>query len=57
MTGKGAGLGVPSLGALVPPVIVQLQNSDGHCWEASYSAPAAIEESKFKGKSDPESKP
>jgi hypothetical protein len=53
VVGKGAQLGVPSLVTLVPPLTVQLANSDGRCWEASYSFPARFEPSTFKAKADP----
>jgi cysteine-rich repeat protein len=41
ITGKGAGLAfaVPELG-LAAPVTVQLQSTDGTCWEAVYRSPA-----------------
>jgi len=51
--GKGALLAVPSPLDLVPPITVQLVNEAGRCWEATYSAPAQLEASKFKGKADP----
>jgi hypothetical protein len=53
VTGKGAPLGVPSLATLVPPLTVQLANTDGRCWEATYTLPAQFESSIFKGKADP----
>lgn len=37
--GRGPLLGMPSLGTLTLPLGVQLQSSDGACWEASYSPP------------------
>jgi cysteine-rich repeat protein len=38
--GRGSSLAVPNLTTLVQPLIVQIQNSDGLCWEAIYGAPA-----------------
>jgi hypothetical protein len=39
--GKGANLAMPALPLKQSPtLVVQLQNSDGACWEADYSAPA-----------------
>ncbi len=37
--GKGANLVMPSI-PVSQPITVQLVNSDGECWEATYSAPA-----------------
>jgi hypothetical protein len=37
---RGVALAMPDLTTLVPPLIVQIQNGDGLCWEAVYSAPA-----------------
>ncbi len=37
--GKGADLVMPSI-PVPQPITVQLVNSDGECWEATYSAPA-----------------
>ena len=34
-------LAMPDLTTLVQPLIVQIQNSDGLCWEATYGAPAS----------------
>jgi cysteine-rich repeat protein len=50
--GKGALLGPPPLPA-AQPVMVQLQNSAGKCWEARYSAPAIVSTGEqFKDKAD-----
>ncbi len=38
--GRGGALAMPSLTTIVQPLIVQIQNSDGLCWEATYSGPA-----------------
>jgi len=39
--GKGPNLAMPAFPLLQDPtVVVQVQNSDGGCWEADYSAPA-----------------
>ena len=53
VAGKGIHLEVPNPLSLVPPVTVQLATSDGRCWEATYSLPAKVEASEFKGKADP----
>lgn len=39
--GKGANLDMPASFPLAQPVIVQLKNSSGTCWEATYDAPAS----------------
>ncbi len=56
LKGKGLNLQMPPLFPLVQPVTVQLLNSIGVCWEATYSAPATKNEAgppgKFKDKSD-----
>jgi hypothetical protein len=44
--GRGPLLGMPSLTALTLPLTVQLQSSDGACWEAAYSAPAKRQSAK-----------
>ena len=50
--GKGANLPMPSL-PLAQPVLVQLHNSDGLCWEATYSAPALKNQTdQFRDKAD-----
>ena len=50
---KGAALAVPSPLAIVPPVTVQLQNSDGGCWAATYSAPPTRNDpGQFKDRAD-----
>jgi uncharacterized delta-60 repeat protein len=55
LKGKGAALGLPAI-PLVQPVTVQLRNSSGVCWEATYSAPAkkntAGPPAQFKDKAD-----
>jgi cysteine-rich repeat protein len=35
--GRGPALAMPNLNTLVHPLVVQIQNSDGLCWEARYS--------------------
>jgi cysteine-rich repeat protein len=53
LKGKGGNLLMPNLLGLVQPVIVQLRNSNGLCWEAVYSAPANKQTSdQFKDKAD-----
>ena len=37
---RGPALAMPDLTTIVQPLIVQIQNSDGLCWEAVYSGPA-----------------
>ena len=53
--GKGSALGVASL-PLVQPLTVQLKNSSGACWEATYDGPAlkntAGPPGRFKDKAD-----
>jgi hypothetical protein len=51
---KGANVPMPPLPlAQGPTVTVQLQSSDGTCWEAAYDAPAARNDGEgFKDKSD-----
>ena len=55
LKGVGAPLGDPAL-PFTEPIIVQLLNSDGACWEAVYSAPAtkntAGPPGQFKDKAD-----
>jgi cysteine-rich repeat protein len=51
LRGKGTDLDPPPLG-LAPTVTVQLKNSAGECWGASYTAPAKNESSQFTAKSD-----
>lgn len=51
---KGKGVALPTLPS-VPvslPILVQLSNSDGQCWEASYSVETKNENNLFKAKSD-----
>ncbi len=38
-SGRGFNMNMPDLSTIVPPVRVQIQQSDGTCWEAVYSAP------------------
>jgi hypothetical protein len=53
LSGRGAQLRLDPLPA-EQPVRVQLQNSDGGCWEAVYSAPALRNHgSRFRDRSDP----
>lgn len=51
---KGKGSALPSL-PTVPvslPILVQLSNTDGECWEANYSIDTKNENNLFKAKSD-----
>ncbi len=51
--GRGTSLAMPDLTTLVQPLTVQVQNSNGLCWEAIYSAPASTQSAtKFKDKAD-----
>jgi cysteine-rich repeat protein len=51
--GRGALLAMPDLSTVTQPVTVQLQNSDGTCWEAIYSAPPYAQSPElFKDKAD-----
>jgi hypothetical protein len=54
--GKGTDLAMPASFPLVQPVVVQLKNSSGTCWEATYDAPAAKDTAgppgQFKDKAD-----
>ncbi len=53
VVGKGAALGMPNLALLTQPVTVQIQNSNGLCWEAIYSTPPITQSStQFKDKAD-----
>ena len=55
MSVKGAGdpLLLPAVPAPLPlPLVVQLQDDAGGCWEAAYSAASANDGTKFKAKSD-----
>ena len=54
VTGKGTKLGFPTLPLKQDSaVVVQLKNSAGTCWDASYSAPATKSDAtQFKDKSD-----
>jgi hypothetical protein len=51
--GRGPLLGMPSLTALTLPLTVQLQGTNGSCWEAVYSPPATRQSAKsFVDKAD-----
>jgi hypothetical protein len=41
LRGRGPLLGMPSLPSLTLPLTVQLQATNGECWESSYSAPTS----------------
>ncbi len=54
-SGKGANLAMPVLPIAVPaglPLIVQLKNTAGVCWEATYSAPTKNDAGQFRARSD-----
>jgi hypothetical protein len=50
--GKGANLGMPSLSVMNLPVTVQIVNSGGACWEATYSSTFRNTTTSLKAKSD-----
>src|SRR5262249_36499414 len=50
--GRGTNIGVPSLAVMNLPVNVQIVNSGGACWEATYSATFQNTTTNFKAKSD-----
>lgn len=53
LRGRGSLLALPSLMTLSAPLVVQLQASDGACWESSYSPPARTQSAKsFVDKAD-----
>ncbi len=54
LSGRGANLDLPvDLTTLVQPIVVQIQNSDGVCWENIFSAPATKHTAEqFKDKAD-----
>jgi cysteine-rich repeat protein len=51
LKGRGVPLQTPSL-PMIPPVTVQLRNSDGSCWEAVYGTPLKNGATQYLGKSD-----
>ncbi len=52
-TGKGSALALPDLTTLAQPLTVQIQNTNGVCWEAIYSGPPTSQTStQFKDKAD-----
>ncbi|MCC6847414.1 MAG: hypothetical protein IT294_02845 [Deltaproteobacteria bacterium] len=54
LSGRGANLDLPlDLTTLAPPIVVQLQNSNGVCWETTFSAPATKQTAEqFKDRAD-----
>ncbi len=54
LTARGAGLGMPAdLTTISQPLTVQIQQSDGTCWEAVYSGPPTAQSPlKFSDKAD-----
>ncbi|MEB2283867.1 MAG: hypothetical protein B6D46_11390 [Polyangiaceae bacterium UTPRO1] len=54
LTARGAALGMPpDLTSIGQPLTVQIQNSDGLCWQAVYSGPPTTQSStKFSDKAD-----
>ena len=51
--GKSGNLGLPPTLSLTQPVTVQIKNNAGICWQATYSAPALVDQpDQFKDKSD-----
>jgi hypothetical protein len=51
LKGKGSTLALPPLG-LTTPVAVQLQATNGQCWESRFSTPIQNTATQFKAKSD-----
>jgi cysteine-rich repeat protein len=52
-TGRGPNLAMPALTTLTQPITVQIQNTNGLCWEAIYSAPARTQSAeKFSDRAD-----
>jgi len=51
LKGKGAELDAPPL-PLVPPVVMQVSNNAGECWEATYSNALENTAARFKAKDD-----
>ncbi len=50
---RGANLGLPDLSTLAQPVTVQIKNSNGTCWEATYGPPPRFQSSTiFDDKAD-----
>ncbi len=52
LRGRGPLLAMPSLLTLSAPLVVQLQSSDGACWESTYSPPARASAKSFVDKAD-----
>jgi len=52
LRGRGPLLAMPSLTALSAPLVVQLQSSDGACWESTYSPPVRQSAKSFVDKAD-----
>jgi len=51
--GRGSALAMPDLSTLVQPLRVQIQQTDGLCWEAVYSGPPTTQSpTKFSDKAD-----
>ena len=50
--GKGAGLGMPTLGFTTPVTSRVVRIGTGACWEATFSAPIRNDATTFKAKSD-----
>jgi hypothetical protein len=50
--GKGGLLSLPRCPLVGTPVRAQMVNSDGKCWEATYSNPSRNDSDRFKSKSD-----
>src|SRR2546427_4060921 len=51
LKGRGVNLPLPTL-PLSPPVTVQLQATNGQCWDAVYGTPLVNDASEFKARSD-----
>lgn len=53
LTVRGANLGLPDLSTVAQPVTVQIKNSNGTCWETTFSAPPRYQSNtSFNDKAD-----
>ena len=51
--GKGTFLAMPSTSSLTQPVTIQIQNSNGICWQSVFSAPPTVQSpTQFKDRAD-----
>jgi cysteine-rich repeat protein len=53
LTARGTAMNMPDLSTLTQPLTVQIQNSNGICWDAVYSSPPTLQSAtQFKDKAD-----